>query len=155
MITQRPYIFLIKITLLALIISAIPLPQLFLEISPFWMLLFFIYWLIWFFPKGRFFFALILGILVDILHGDILGQNALALILSGAFISYVKQSFSVSNLSTQQVYVFVASTIYLAIFLLVHSLIQGFDFNYYLLFSPLSCAVFWPIIRLLLAKFKH
>jgi rod shape-determining protein MreD len=155
MTTQRPYIFLAKITLFALIISAVPLSQIALEISPFWMLLFFIYWLTYFSAKGRFFLALILGILVDILHGDILGQNALALILSGAFITNVKQSFFVSNLSTQQVYVFVASSIYLGLFLLVHTLIQGFNFSYYLLLTPLSGALFWPVVQLLLSKFKH
>ncbi|HIC41130.1 MAG TPA: rod shape-determining protein MreD [Piscirickettsiaceae bacterium] len=155
MTTERPYIFLVKITLFALIISAVPLSQIVLEISPFWMLLFFIYWLTYFSAKGRFFLALILGVLVDILHGDILGQNALALILSGAFIANVKQSFFVSNLSTQQVYVFVASSIYLGFFLLVHTLIQGFNFSYYLLLTPLSGALFWPVVRLLLSKCKH
>ncbi len=75
MTTQRPYIFLAKITPFALIISAVPLSQIVLEISPFWMLLFFIYWLTYFSAKGRFFLALILGILVDILHGDILGHQ--------------------------------------------------------------------------------
>ena len=155
MTTQRPYIFLAKITPFALIISAVPLSQIVLEISPFWMLLFFIYWLTYFSAKGRFFLALILGILVDILHGDILGQNALALILSGAFITNVKQSFFVSNLSTQQVYVFVASSIYLGLFLLVHTLIQDFNFSYYLLLTPLSGALFWPVVQLLLSKFKH
>ena len=155
MTTQRPYIFLAKITPFALIISAVPLSQIVLEISPFWMLLFFIYWLTYFSAKGRFFLALILGILVDILHGDILGQNALALILSAAFITNVKQSFFVSNLSTQQVYVFVASSIYLGLFLLVHTLIQDFNFSYYLLLTPLSGALFWPVVQLLLSKFKH
>jgi len=153
--TQRPYVFLIKITLFALIISAIPLSQIVLEVSPFWLLLFFIYWLIHFPAKGRFFLALLLGVLLDILQGDILGQNALALILSSAFIANVKQSFVVSNSSTQQVYVFIASSIYLGLFLLVHTLIQGFNFSYYLLLAPLSSALFWPLIKLALSKCKH
>ncbi|MBE8190052.1 MAG: rod shape-determining protein MreD [Candidatus Thioglobus sp.] len=153
--TNRPYIFLVKIAIFALIIGAIPLPKILLEASPFWMLLFCTYWLVWFDGKIRFFFVLILGILVDVAHGDILGQNALALILSGGFIAYVKQSFSVSNLSTQQVYIFAAASIYLALFLLVHSLIQGFHLNYYLFLAPLSSALFWPIIRLLLAKSQY
>ncbi len=153
--TQRPYVFLIKITLFALIISAIPLSQIVLEVSPFWLLLFFIYWLIHFLAKGRFFLALLLGVLLDILQGDILGQNALALILSSAFIANVKQSFVVSNSSTQQVYVFIASSIYLGLFLLVHTLIQGFNFSYYLLLAPLSSALFWPLIKLALSKCKH
>lgn len=153
--TQRPYIFLVKITIFALIISAIPLSQIALEVSPFWLLLFFIYWLACFPAKGRFFLALLLGVLLDILQGDILGQNALALILSSAFIVNVKQSFFVSNLSTQQVYVFTASIIYLGLFLLVHTLIQGLNFSYYLLFAPLTSVLFWPLVKLALSKCKH
>jgi rod shape-determining protein MreD len=153
--TQRPYIFLSKITVFALIASVLPLPQTVLETSPFWMLLFFIYWLINFPAKGRFFLALILGVLIDILHGDILGQNALALILSGAFIVNVKQSFCVSNSSTQQVYVFSAASIYLSLILFVHTLTQGFNFSYYLLIAPLTSALFWPVIKLALSKCRH
>jgi len=152
---QRPYLFLTKITFFALIVSVLPLPQVALEVSPFWLLLFFIYWLAYFPTKGRFFLALLLGVLLDILQGDILGQNALALILSTAFIVNVKQSFFVSNLSTQQVYVFIASSIYLALFLLVHTLIQDANFSYYLLFAPLSGALFWPLVKLALSKCKH
>jgi len=153
--TQRPYIFLTKITFFSLIVSALPLSQTVLEASPFWLLLFFIYWLTYFPAKAQFFLALLLGVLLDILQGDTLGQNALALILSSAFIVNVKQSFFVSNLSTQQVYVFVASSIYLGLFLLVHTLIQGFNFSYYLLFAPLTGALFWPLVKLALSKFKH
>ena len=74
-------------------------------------------------------FALILGLLTDILQGSILGQNALALLISSAFIFNVKKSFYVSNLTTQQVYVFIASLIYLVALTLTHIVIQGFDLN--------------------------
>ncbi|WXT99628.1 MAG: Rod shape-determining protein MreD [Catillopecten margaritatus gill symbiont] len=155
--TQRPYIFLAKTTLLALVISILPLPEILLNVTPFWMLLFFSYWLIYFVnAQERFFIALILGALIDVLHGDILGQNALALILSGAFIVKVKQSLSVSNATTQQIYIFAASSIYLSVLLFVHALsTQSFNFNYYLLFTPLTSALFWPVIQLLLSKFRH
>lgn len=153
--TQRPFIFLLKITLFALILSAIPLPQVLLEASPFWMLLFFIYWLVYFNTKAEYVIALLLGVLLDVLHGDILGQNALALIFSSAFIVNVKQSFFVSNLSTQQVYVFFASTIYLIFLLIIHGLTQGFVMSYYLFLTPLSGALLWPLIKFMLSKCKH
>lgn len=150
---QRPYITLIKITLLVLIISALPLPEIALYVAPFWVLLFFTYWVITFITKGQLFFALGLGVLIDVLYGDILGQNALALILSSAFIINVKQSLLVSNITTQQTYLFVASIIYLAVLLLVHSLsIQDFSFNAYLLLKPFLTALLWPVIQLLLSK---
>ncbi|MDC9714301.1 MAG: rod shape-determining protein MreD [Gammaproteobacteria bacterium] len=153
---QRPYIFLAKITLFTLIISAAPLPAIVLDVAPFWALLFFTYWLICFKPQGQFFFALILGVLIDVLYGNILAQNALALILSSAFIVKIKQSFAVSNLSTQQIYIFSASAIYLLVLLLVHALsTQSLNFNYYLLAAPLSSALFWPVVQLILSKCKH
>ncbi len=151
---QRPYIFLIKITFFALILSTIPLNEVLLAASAFWLLLFYIYWLAYFSTKATFFIALILGVLIDILHGDILGQNALALILSSLFISSVKQSFFVSNLSTQQIYVFISSSIYLLFFLLTSILTQDFDLNYYVFLAPFTSALVWPIVRFLLSKCK-
>ncbi len=150
---KKSYITLIKITILALIISVIPAPEIVLYISPFWMLLSFVYWITTFTNQWQLFFALALGVLVDVLYGDILGQNALALILSGAFISNVKQSLLVSNITTQQIYIFVASTIYLSTLLLVYNLsIQSLSFNPYLLLKPFLTALLWPIVRLLLSK---
>ncbi len=151
---QRPYIFLIKITFFALILSTIPLNEVLLAASAFWLLLFYIYWLAYFSTKATFFIALILGVLIDILHGDILGQNALALILSSLFISSVKQSFFVSNLSTQQIYVFISSSIYLLFFLLTSILTQDFALNYYVFLAPFTSALVWPIVRFLLSKCK-
>ena len=151
---QRPYIFLIKITFFALILSSIPLNEVLLNTSPFWLLLFYIYWLAYFSTKANFFIALILGVLIDSLHGDILGQNALALILSSLFISSVKQSFFVSNLSTQQIYVFISSSIYLLFFLLTSILTQDFVLNYYVFLAPFTSALIWPVVRFLLSKCK-
>ena len=151
---QRPYIFLIKITFFALILSTIPLNEVLLAASAFWLLLFYIYWLAYFSTKATFFIALILGVLIDVLHGDILGQNALALILSSLFISSVKQSFFVSNLSTQQIYVFISSSIYLLFFLLTSILTQDFALNYYVFLAPFTSALVWPIVRFLLSKCK-
>ena len=153
--TQRPYIFLFKITLLALILSAIPLNDIAHDMSPFWMLLFYAYWLAYLPTKGEFFIALVLGVLLDIFQGDILGQNALALILASIFISYIKQSFCVSNMSTQQVYIFFASSIYLSFYLLTYLLIHGIGDNYYLLLAPFTSAIIWPVIRFLLVRLRH
>ncbi|MDG2395574.1 rod shape-determining protein MreD [Candidatus Thioglobus sp.] len=153
--TQRPYIFLFKITLFSFILSVLPFNEIILDVSPFWMLLLYTYWLVYFPAKGSLFIALILGSLLDILQGDILGQNALALILASIFINNVKQSFRVSNLSTQQVYVFTSSGIYLTFYFLTHLLMHGINVNYYLLLAPLTGAILWPVVRFSLAKCRH
>jgi len=148
-------LLLTKITIIALIVGAISLPSILEIISPFWMLIFFIYWIIYTDTKSLYLFALILGLLTDILQGSILGQNALALLLSSAFIINVKKSFYVSNLTTQQVYVFFASLIYLIALILTQVAIQGFDFKWLIILSPITGAIIWPLVRLFLAKLKH
>lgn len=155
MTKNNSLLLLTKITIIALIIGAISLPSVLEIVLPFWMLLFFIYWIIYTDTKELYFYALILGLLTDILQGSILGQNALALLISSAFIFSVKKSFYVSNLTTQQVYIFVASIIYLIALILTHIAIQGFDFSWMVILSPLTGAIIWPLVRLFLAKLKH
>jgi rod shape-determining protein MreD len=155
MTNSTHFFLLVKISIIAFIIGAISLPS-FLELaSPFWLLSFFIYWLIYSNGKSIFTFAFTLGILLDVLQGGILGQNALALLLSSAFILNVKKSFFVSNITTQQVYVFTGTLIYLITFLLIHILVIDLDIQWPVLLSPFTGALLWPFIRLLLAKFKQ
>ena len=155
MTNQNHMLLLSKISIIALIIGAISLPLVIELSSPLWMLVCFVYWVIYTDGKWIYLSALILGLLMDVLQGGILGQNAFALVISSAFIFYVKKSFFVSNLTTQQVYIFIGSLIYLITFLLTHILVQGFDFSWLILISPFSSAIIWPVIRFLLAKLKH
>ena len=155
MINQSQFVLLIKITILAFIIGAINLPHMIEIISPFWLLLFFVYWLIYSNSDGIYRFAFILGIILDVFQGGILGQNALALVLSSAFILSVKKSFFVSNLTTQQVYIFIASLIYLGLFLMTHIAVQGIQIQWLFVLTPFTGAIFWPAVRFLLAKLKQ
>ena len=155
MINQTQLLLLIKVTILAFIVGSVSLPNVLELVSPFWLLLFFIYWLIYSDSHGIYTAALILGLLLDVLQGAILGQNALALIISSAFILSVKKSFFVSNLTTQQVYVFFASLIYLILFLITHILVQGLQIQWLVIFVPFTGAILWPIVRFLLAKLKQ
>ena len=155
MINQSQFVLLIKITILAFIAGAIKLPQMIEIISPFWLLLFFVYWLIYSNSEGIYRFAFILGILLDVFQGGILGQNALALVISSAFILSVKKSFFVSNLTTQQVYIFIASLIYLALFLMTHIAVQGIQIQWLVVLTPFTGAILWPAVRFLLAKLKQ
>ena len=155
MTKKNSLLLLTKITIIALIVGAISLPSILKIVSPIWMLIFFIYWIIYTDAKALYLVALILGLLTDILQGSILGQNTLALLISSAFIFNVKKSFYVSNLTTQQVYVFFASLIYLIALILTQLAIQGLDFNWLIILSPFTGAIIWPLVRLFLAKLKH
>ena len=148
-------LLLLKISLIALIVNAIALPQFIEIISPFWILIFYIYWLIYSENKAAYIVALLLGLTLDISQGDILGQNALALILSSAVILRVKNSFYVSNITTQQIYVFMASLVYLVALLITQIAMLDIDFDWLILFAPITSSIIWPFVRFLLAKLKH
>ena len=148
-------LLLLKISLIALIVNAISLPQFIEIISPFWILIFYIYWLIYSETKAAYIVALLLGLILDIFQGDILGQNALALILSSAVIMRVKNSFYVSNITTQQIYVFMASLVYLVALLITQIAMLDIDFDWLILFAPITSSIIWPFVRFLLAKLKH
>ena len=148
-------LLLLKISLIALIVNAIALPQFIEIISPFWILIFYIYWLIYSETKAAYIVALLLGLILDIFQGDILGQNALALILSSAVIMRVKKSFYVSNITTQQIYIFMASLVYLVTLLITQITMLGINFDWLILFAPITSSIIWPFVRFLLAKLKH
>ena len=146
---------LLKISLIALIVNAISLPQFIEYISPFWILIFYAYWLVYSENKAAYIVALLLGLILDVSQGDILGQNALALILSSAVIIRVKKSFYVSNITTQQIYIFMASLVYLVTLLITQITMLGINFDWLILFAPITSSIIWPFVRFLLAKLKH
>ena len=155
MTNSNHFFLLVKISIIAFITGAISLPFSLELASPFWLLPFFSYWVIYSNGKNIFASAFILGILLDIIEGGTLGQNAVALVLSSAFVLNVKKSFFVSNITTQQVYIFISTLIYLITFLLIHSLVNGLNIKWLILLSPFTSALLWPLIRLLLAKLKQ
>jgi rod shape-determining protein MreD len=155
MTKKNDNLLLLKISLIALIVNAISLPQFMEIISPFWILIFYVYWLIYSENKAAYIVALLLGLILDISQGDILGQNALALILSSAVIIRVKKSFYVSNITTQQIYIFMASLVYLIALLITQITILDINFDWLILFAPITSSIIWPFVRFLLAKLKH
>ena len=146
---------LLKISLIALIVNSISFPQFIETISPFWIYIFYTYWLIYSESKATYIIALLLGLILDISQGDILGQNAVALILSSAVILRVKKSFYVSNITTQQIYVFIASIVYLAALLIAQMTMLDTNIDWLILFAPITTSIIWPFVRFLLAKLKH
>jgi rod shape-determining protein MreD len=155
MTEKNDNLLLLKISLIALIVNAISLPQFIEYISPFWILIFYAYWLVYSENKAAYIVALLLGLILDVSQGDILGQNALALILSSAVILRVKKSFYVSNITTQQIYIFMASLVYLIALLITQITMLVANFDWLILFAPITSSIIWPFVRFLLAKLKH
>lgn len=122
------------------------MPDAIKNFEPFWSLLFFSYWLLYVDDHASYRYALILGFFIDILQFNILGQSALALVLSTFIILNFKKSFHISNKFSKQIYILLVAIIYLLMMMLVNFINTGYDFNYLIIFSPLTTAIFWPIV---------
>lgn len=113
---------------------------------PFWVLIFYSYFLINFTINQPFFGALIVGILLDSVSGSILGQNALALIFASFFILKIKNQIKIANSLTIMLVLFVASSIYFVTIFVINFIIQGYYLDYYSLFTLLTTAIMYPVI---------
>ncbi len=146
---QRSLSFLLISTILVIILNAINFGPIISQIAPIWILMVYSFYLLNYNVKYEFFIALVLGFIIDITNGDLLGQNALALVIASYFIIYNKKSMVISNITTIQVFIFIASIIYLAVILIIHFIVKGFSIYYYVLLSPFSTAIIYPIINIL------
>jgi len=146
---------LFKLSIFILIFNTIPLPDYMLVFMPIWVLMFLSHWLVINKSEGIYFIALLLGLIIDIQLSDILGQNSLALIGSIFFINKVKKSFAFSNYTTQQIYIFVASDIYLIIYLGLFIVINGVYIDYWILTVPIINAIIWPLVEIFSNRFIH
>ena len=75
--------------LIALLLTSLPLPENAISFRPDWLLLVLIYWCMALPDRVGIFTGWILGLILDVMYGSLLGQNAMAL----AIISYLVNIF--------------------------------------------------------------
>lgn len=92
--------------LLALILSALPLPETFQGWRPEWVVLVMFYWIVALPERVGIGTAWILGILLDVLEGSLLGLNALALTIVAYFTLLFYQRVRMFSWLQQSLFVF-------------------------------------------------
>ena len=92
--------------ILGLILMILPLPDWVQSYRPNWVALILIYWSMALPKKVGLWFALFTGLLVDTLHGTLLGQHALALVIIIYINLNLYQRIRVLSLPQQSFYVF-------------------------------------------------
>lgn len=151
---RKPILFLIIIVIIAIILSLLDFGDFVNNIVPSWILLFYSYYIVNYKVNNIGFIALFIGVIIDIIIGNIVGQTSLALILSSYFVYSNKHSILISNVTTNMVLIFVAGFIYLFGMLSVHVIIQGFDISYTIFISPLIGAIVYPFISVIFHRWR-
>jgi len=154
--TQHAYWVVVATFLAAYLLAVIPLPAWLLWARPEWMALVLVYWAIALPHRVGLFTGLILGVVMDVLEGAVLGQNALSLIVLALLSLTLYQRMRVYNLWQQAAMVFLLVGIHQLICQWVQNL-QGVAAQSLIFLLPaFTSALLWPVmLHVLRAVRRH
>ncbi len=131
---------------LALVLAVLPLPHWLLWGRPEWVALVLIYWVIALPHRAGLFTALVLGLVLDVLEGAVMGQNALALVVVAMLSLTLYQRLRVFSLWQQAGVVFVLVGINQMICQWVQNLQGAGAVTLLFLLPAFSSALLWPFV---------
>ncbi|MFW2439388.1 MAG: rod shape-determining protein MreD [Arenicellales bacterium] len=141
--------------LVALMLSSVPLPDMAIIFRPEWLMLVLIYWCMAIPDRIGIFTGWLLGLILDVMYGSLLGQNAMAL----AIIAYLTNLFHlrvrVFPIWQQSFMVFMMAIIYLALTAWVRGLAGEFPITGGYWMPALTSAFVWPFIYIALKDLRR
>lgn len=140
---------------IAFILSIVPLPVWLQWLRPEWAALVLIYWVIALPRRVGTSVAFCVGIILDVLEGATLGQNALALVVVAYFASLVYQRLRMFVLWQQAMMVFILIGINQLVCQWVHSLSPLGERSLAFLLPAVASALFWPWVFIGLRHYRR
>lgn len=109
----------------------------------------------WLFRQPQYFgvfFAWLVGLTIDVLFGQILGQHALAMSIAASLVLSQQHRGSHFRMFHQSIFVAVVVLVYEVVLLSVRSLVEDIDMVRPLFYPVLSSALLWPVLFLACQK---
>ena len=132
--------------LIAFALTAVPLPDWALAWRPSWIAMVLIYWCMALPQRVGVLTGWVVGLVLDVLHGSILGQHAFGL----AFVAWIAllyhQRIRVFPIAQQALFVALTVFVYLFAMLQVYNLLGSVEYQYSYLLGALTSALLWPWI---------
>ena len=139
----------------ALALAIVPLPQWLDAVRPSWLALLVIYWILHEPRRVGLLTAWLVGILLDTLHGVLLGQHALALIVIGFVTQHFNLRIRVFPMSQQVATVFMLVAIYEFVMFWIDGVSGQPDGDWRRWLPVLSSAAVWPIVHALMQRLRE
>ncbi len=149
------YVAIIISVVLAMIATAIPLPEWAVVWRPAWVCLVLIYWCVAVPERIGIFTAWILGLTLDVLHGAVLGQHALGLAVVAFVAVTYHQRLRVFSLFHQALFVGSLVFIYLGIMLGIYNLVGTKSYSTGYLLAAVTSGLLWPWIFVIMRDFRR
>lgn len=151
---NRPWVIAVSFVF-AFILTAVPLPEWAVAWRPAWIAMVLIYWCIALPARVGVLTGWCLGLVLDVLHGSILGQHALGL----SFLAWVAvqyhQRLRVFPLVQQAIFIGAVVFVYLALMLGIYNLLGSVKYGISYLTGALTTALLWPWVFVILRDVRR
>ena len=135
---------------LALLMGMLPMPAYLAPFKPYWLGLVFCYWLLEAPNRVGLGIAFLLGLLADLLYGNLLGEQALRLCVIGFIVARFRPRLRFFTLTQQALAIFALMVNDRAVVLMVRALSGEGLPPWQFWISPLVALLLWPWLFLLL-----
>lgn len=153
------YLLVAITTIVGMILAVMPIssavPPELGYLRPDWVALILFYWLIAVPQRVGLVTVWLVGLMMDVLMGSLLGLHALAYVLLGYFALKIYRRFRMFRIMQQMVLVFVLLIIIQLLITLVGSLAGQASFQFWIALPPLSGALLWPMLLLILRSLRR
>lgn len=139
----------------ALILAVLPFPHWLAWGRPEWVLLVLVYWVIALPQRVGLITALLLGLMLDVVEGAVIGQNAFALVVVTLLALLLYQRLRVFSLAQQTAIVFVLAGLNQMICQWVQNLEGAGSTTLMFLLPAFSSALLWPFVLHLLRGLRR
>ncbi len=141
---MRAYVVILPTFFVALVLAVFPMADLLNYIRPEWVAMTLIFWVLVSPNKAGIFLGFSMGLLLDVLHGDTLGLNALSLSMLAYLCMLLQSRMRLYNTVQQGFLIFVLIGLYLLIRFWSESIITG-QGKSALLWPSVGSALVWPL----------
>ena len=141
--------------LAAFMFTATPLPEWALPWRPAWIAMVLVYWCMALPERVGVLTGWVIGLILDVMHGSILGQHAFGL----AFVAYVvlqyHQRLRIFRLVQQALIIGSIVFLYLLVMLWLYNLLGSVRYSFSYLFGAVSTGVLWPWVYIVLRDIRR
>jgi rod shape-determining protein MreD len=141
--------------LIAFMLTAIPVPEWALPWRPAWIAMVLVYWCIALPQRIGVISGWVIGLILDVMHGSILGQHAFGL----AFVAYIAlqyhQRVRLYPLMQQTAFVALLVFVYLFVMLQIYDLLGSVKYGPSYLLGSVTTAILWPWMYVVLRDIRR
>lgn len=141
---MRAYLIILPTFFIAFVLSAFPMPRLIDYIRPEWVAMTLVFWVLVRPEVAGVFLGFAMGLLLDVLHGSLLGLNAFSMCIMAFLVILLHSRLRLYNPIQQSFIIFVLVGLFLLIRYWTESLVMG-QAKAALLWPSVGSALIWPI----------